>query len=66
MLKIKIEKTIFKLTRMLPKSIIYWIVIQFWADVTTGKYGHLEATGITIDEGLRRFQVENKMKLKRK
>jgi hypothetical protein len=49
-------KTLFKIARSLPRSIIYWCGIVLWANATQNEYSDTEAPAIRMDEVLRRWK----------
>lgn len=49
-----VERIMWRLARMVPKNVRYYIVIDAWAKATTGKYSNTDATSITADEMVRR------------
>jgi hypothetical protein len=42
--------------RLAPRWLAYWCAIRVWAHGTTGPYGTTEASALTLDEALRRWQ----------
>jgi len=45
-----------RIARLLPDWLIYWCGIVLWAHATTREYGDTIATGITMDEILKRWE----------
>lgn len=45
------------IAKWVPRKLRYFIVIDAWAKATTGKYSSQEATGLTVEEILKRIKV---------
>ncbi len=45
-----------RIAKMLPRALQRWVVINVWAEATTGKYSDTEAPALTVVEALRRWE----------
>lgn len=44
------------LANRLPRSLVYWAAIRLMAHATTGKWGHLNTPGTTVEDALKRWE----------
>lgn len=44
-----------RLAWVLPKELVYHCMIRGWANATTGKWRGVDATRVTVDDALRRW-----------
>ena len=50
------EKYWFWVSKKVPNKLVYFVLIRAWAYATCGKYGTTNATEITMDEVIRRWE----------
>ena len=41
----------------LPKKLVYYVLIRAWGNATTGKFSDSDATKITADELIQRWDI---------
>ena len=46
-------------SKLVPNSVIYWILIKVWAYGTSGKYGMTDANLVTMDKIFHRYVNDN-------
>lgn len=52
---------LFVASKILPKRLIYWVLISAWAVVTSGKYSNKSVNDFDVNELLRRYAEINKL-----
>lgn len=52
---------LFIASKVVPKRLIYWIIVQVWAVVTSGKYSNKSVDDFNMNETLRRYAEINKL-----
>lgn len=53
------EKYWFWISKKVPHKLVYFVLIRAWAYATCGKYGAENATTVTMDEVIRRWELKN-------
>jgi hypothetical protein len=51
--KVKTKTALFIARRVLPKSLVYWVLIYVWADVTTNEMSNVNAGDVTLGDTIR-------------
>lgn len=53
------DKLVMGIVWRLPRWVIYWAVIRFWAHGTTGQWGNTHPDELTWSEACKRWETEH-------